>query len=228
MFDFASLYADFQSPIAELNCGDRCAPYNEYGTPFCCDTRHAVPTVYLGEWDYLSNHTDLWHLWDPGNIAQREELEQQTPSGQILMECLGYKNCQRMYRALTCRAFPFFPYITRQGDFIGLSTYWEYEDRCWVISNQQVVSAIYLSEFIQAYERLFALMPGEHGIFRSFSIYMRRVFGRRHRAISLLHRNGNFYKITPRNGRRRRVSANILPKYGPYLIASRMPFPDEY
>ena len=174
MTDFASLYSGFHSPIAELNCGDRCAPYNERGVPFCCDTRHAVPTAYLEEWEYLRLNTDLWHLWDPGNPAQQEALQKQTPKGQVLVECLGHTLCQRNYRALTCRAFPFFPYITREGEFIGLSTYWEYEDRCWVISNQQVVLPDYLAEFVHTYERLFELKPEELANFHYFSTQMRR------------------------------------------------------
>ena len=56
---------------------------------------------------------------------------------------------------------------------------------------------------------------------------MRRVFGRWKRAIPLLHRNGKVYKVTPHNGRMRRVDVNRLPKFGPYRLAMQMPFPDE-
>ncbi len=140
---FDSLYADFQSPISTFDCGDRCAPHNEYGAPFCCDTRHAVPTAYESEWRYLQENTNLWHLWQADTPAETSRLQQETPPGQVLIECLGHPLCQRDYRSLTCRAFPFFPYLTSQGTFIGLSYYWEYEDRCWVISNFQVVNQTY-------------------------------------------------------------------------------------
>ena len=56
---------------------------------------------------------------------------------------------------------------------------------------------------------------------------MRRVFGRQKRAIPLLHRNGKVYKVTPRNGRMRRVDVSRLPKFGPYRVAAEMPFADE-
>jgi hypothetical protein len=56
---------------------------------------------------------------------------------------------------------------------------------------------------------------------------MRHFFGRHRRAIPLLHRNGWIYKITPRNGRMRRVDTAELPVFGPYKIAASMPFPDE-
>ena len=222
-----NLYARFEAPIVRLNCGDRCAPYNEHNVPFCCDTRHAVPTAYTPEWDYLQANTDLWHRWQAENPRQSQDLEAQTPAGQVLIECKGHLLCQRGFRSLTCRAFPFFPYITRQGEFIGLSYYWDYEDRCWVISNLQVVSVEYRMEFIAAYSRLFDQMPEERENFSHHSKRMRQLFGRKHRAIPLLHRNGGFYKVTPRNGRIRRVRPENLPKFGPYRIAAELPFPDE-
>ena len=224
---FKDLYIRFEAPIARLNCGDRCAPYNERSVPFCCDTRHAVPTAYTPEWDYLQANTDLRNRWQAENPRQSQDLEAHTPVGQELSECTGHLLCQRGFRSLTCRAFPFFPYITRQGEFIGLSYYWDYEDRCWVISNLQVVSVEYRMEFIAAYSRLFERLPEEKENFHYHSSRMRHIFGRRKRAIPLLHRNGGFYKVTPRNGRIRRVRPENLPKFGPYRIAAELPFPDE-
>ncbi|HSQ25965.1 MAG TPA: hypothetical protein VLM80_02460, partial [Anaerolineales bacterium] len=57
--NYADMYALFDAPIAELDCGQYCAPFNFRGKngpsrgPFCCDTYHAVPTVYQDEWEYL-------------------------------------------------------------------------------------------------------------------------------------------------------------------------------
>ncbi|HEX7973631.1 MAG TPA: hypothetical protein VF498_04410, partial [Anaerolineales bacterium] len=196
------MYSRFQAPITALNCGDKCAPHNERGVPFCCDTYHAVPTAYQAEWEYLQNHTDLWHLWESDDPEETAELQKQTPTGQVLVGCQGAKLCQRGFRSITCRAFPFFPYLTRSGEFIGLSYYWEYEDRCWVISNLHLVSPGYRAEFITAYEELFEKMPEERENFRYHSMIMRRIFGRRKRSIPLLHQNGGAYKVTPRNGRK--------------------------
>jgi hypothetical protein len=70
-------------------------------------------------------------------------------------------------------------------------------------------------------------MPAEKTAFRHHCVIMRRIFGRKKRAITVLHRNGNIYKISPRSGRMRRIEPDKLPKYGPYKIASRLPYPDE-
>ena len=225
--NYVGLYAAFQAPIAALDCGMRCAPHNERGVPFCCDTRHAVPTAYQSEWEYLQANTDLWHLWQAEDEHQTQTLRAQAPDGQVLIECLGHTLCQRNFRSFTCRAFPFFPYVNLQGDFICLSYYWDYEDRCWVISNLDRVTPQYVAAFVKTYDALFARWPEERANFRHYAIVMRRIFGRRRRAIPLLHRNGGCYKIAPRNGRMRRVPVEALPKFGPYLIAAGLPFPDE-
>lgn len=225
--DFTSLYARFEAPIAALDCGERCAPYNERGAPFCCDLGHAVPSAYQAEWEHLQAHSDQWRPYQGRSERETERILAQTPDGQLALACRGAALCVRSYRAITCRSFPFFPYITRQGDFIGLSYYWEYEDRCWVISNLKVVTPEYRRQFIDIYDELFARMPDEHETFRQFSTTMRRSFARRRRAIPLLHRNGNVYKVTPRNGRLRRVDPATLPAFGPYEIARALPFPDE-
>jgi len=225
--NFAALYARFDAPITHLNCGDKCAPHNEHGVPFCCDTRHAVPVAYAEEWGYLQANTDLWREWQGRTAKETERLQAEAPEGQVLIACLGAALCQRGFRSVACRAFPFFPYITRQGEFTGLSYYWEYEDRCWVISNLSAVDAAYRVQFIAAYDELFAAMPEELDGFRHHSNVMRRVFGRRKRAIPLLHRNGFAYKVTPRTGAMRRVPVESLPKFGPYKLAELLPFGDE-
>jgi hypothetical protein len=224
---FPALHANFRSPIAEFDCGKKCAPYNENGVPFCCDTNHAVPTAYSEEWDYLQVSTDLWHAWEPEDSQEKERLRSETPDGQILVACLGHDLCQRGFRTLSCRSFPFFPYILEGGEFAGLSYYWEFEDRCWVISNLQVVHPKYRQEFILAYESIFERIPEERENYLYHSQEMRQSFAKRRRAIPLLHKNGESYKVSPSSGKMRRTSLEKMPKFGPYKIAAGLPFPGE-
>ena len=225
--DFASLYANFDLPITTLDCGKKCSPYNEYGVPFCCDTSYAIPTAYHLEWDYLRANTDLWHQWEAHDPAETTALQSETPESQTLIECLGHRHCQRNFRSITCRAFPFYPYISREREFLGLSYYWQYEDRCWVINHLDFVSREYVREFVAAYDWILENIPGEFENFRHHSIVMRRVFGRQKRTIPLLHRDGGAFTITPKDGGLQRVDLTRLPKYGPFEIAALMPFPDE-
>jgi hypothetical protein len=109
--DIRALYDGFDIPITALDCGQKCSPNNPNWKPFCCDICHAVPAVYTSEWDYLRTGTNLWQTWRgdectlSGGIEEREE----TPDGMVYLACLGPAQCQREFRALSCRQFPFFP-----------------------------------------------------------------------------------------------------------------------
>ena len=222
------LYRSFNAPIGALDCGQECAPYNENGAPFCCDTQHSIPAAYTAEWEYLQSHTDLWHQWQPENFELGETLHQQTPEDMLLLECRGHAHCQRSYRTIACRAFPFFPYINRSGEFLGLSYYWEYEDRCWVLSHLDCISAEYRQQFIKTFEVLLATYPAEGENFAAYSAEMRQIFAQRRRTIPLLYRNGNAYKISPANERMRRCDPADFRQFEPYAIAAQLRFPDEY
>jgi hypothetical protein len=217
-------YDDFDSSISMINCGERCAPYNDYGVPFCCDISQMIPTAYDFEWEYLRVNTNLWRIWEADE--ENAHLNDQVPEGQVMIACLGYRFCEREFRSFTCRAFPFFPYIQLSGEFIGLSYYWEFEDLCWVISNLQSVSDEFRKQFINFYDGLFKEKPEEHENFRSYSIDMRRIYGRRHRSIPLLHRDGINYLCTPKDGNLTPCGPDQFPKYGPFKVAEDIPFPD--
>lgn len=207
--DFRRLYDSFDAPIAAFDCGQKCAPLNPSGKPFCCDICQAVPAVYRSEWDYLRGHTDLWHVWRGDECALSPEdpavLLAETPETMLLLACLGPERCRRPYRALSCRQFPFFPYITSGGAFIGLAYEWEFEATCWVIRHLEVVSQAYRDEFVRAYDGLF---ERQAEVFESYawqSQDMRQVFLARRRRIPLLHRNGQFYRLSPGSERLRRM-----------------------
>ena len=231
----ANLYQNFNASITEIDCGTKCAPYNEGGKPFCCDICHAVPTAYTHEWEYLKGNTSLWFPWtgesclDSKEDAKQERiaLESETPNNMVLIECLGPNSCEREYRTFTCRQFPFFPYIDSQGIFLGLSYYWEYEESCWVISNLEKVTETYINEFIKTYDKLFELLPDEIENYQYHSEKMRDVFNEKRRAIPLLHKNGSHYKISTHNERMRKVKTTIKQKFGFYKVAQQLPFPDE-
>jgi hypothetical protein len=211
--DIAALYAGFDAPVTERDCGQMCAPDNPTGKPFCCDICQAVPAVYTSEWDFLRAHTDLWHAWRGDECAsvadaaaERARLQAETPDGMLLLACLGPQRCQRNFRALSCRQFPFFPYVTADFRFLGLTYEWAFEQTCWVIRNLPLVTPIYREQFISTYDRLFALFDDEFENYALRSAEMRAAFTSRRRRIPVLHRNGGFYLLSPGSERLRRVS----------------------
>ena len=218
--DVRRLYDRFNASVTALDCGTKCAPHNPSGKPFCCDICHAVPVAYRQEWAYLQPNTDLWHEWrgdecesEPDNPAR---LQAETPQHLLLMACKGPAFCQRDFRAISCRQFPFFPYITADDRFIGLAYEWEFETTCWVISNLKQVTDRYRREFCAFYDGMFALWEEEFDSYAGLSEMMREHFAARKRRIPILHRNGGAYLLSPGSGRLRRVDPDRLPRFGPY------------
>ena len=145
--DVRKLYDHFDKPVTDFDCGQKCAPFNPTGKPFCCDICQAVPVAYKQEWQYLLQHTDIWHLWRgdecPEDPSDPADLLEETPEHLLLLACKGPAHCQREYRSSSCRQFPFFPYVSSDYSFIGLAYEWYFEPTCWVISHLDNVSPDY-------------------------------------------------------------------------------------
>ena len=214
------LYDRFDAPTTEIDCGERCAPHHPENKPFCCDICQAVPAAYHQEWDYLRKNTDLWHKWRgdecPEDTTDREELRASTPRHMTLLACKGAAHCQRNFRALSCRQFPFFPYVTSDYRFIGLAYEWFFEPVCWVISNLGSVSADFRREFVQTYDELFAVWQAEFDSYAALSEEMREHFAGRKRRIPILHRNGGYYLVSPARESMRKVRPEAFQKFGVY------------
>ncbi len=193
---YERIYRLFTAPVSAFDCGARCAAHNG-GTPVCCSTDDAIPIVDSQEWALLKSRTDLWREYVIADKATQKELSD-LHHDCTAVECKGAAFCERDNRSLSCRTFPFFPYISREGDFLGLSVFWTFEDRCWVQSQLQIVNLRVLGEFVAAYEMLFEVDRDEFTANRDHSANMRRVFARRNRPLPLLGRDGRLYKVTPR------------------------------
>ena len=218
--DLRAIYDGFDAPVTALDCGKKCAPYNPGGKPFCCDICHAVPAAYRSEWKYLEASTDLWHLWrgDECEVQpkNRARLKADTPKNMHLLACLGPDRCQRNFRALSCRQFPFFPYVTSGYRFIGLAYEPEFETKCWVVSNLAQVTKEYREQFIHTYDRIFALFQTEFDAYAVHSEKLRELFALKKRRFPILHRNGKTVLVSPGSERTRPVAPRDLPKFGFY------------
>jgi len=219
--DIRNLYTGFNSPIVAFDCGKECAPHSRGGKPFCCDICHAVPAAYKSEWKYLEPNTDLWHTWrgdecENTTPKDRARIEADTPKNMILLACLGHDQCQRDFRALSCRQFPFFPYVTSDYRFIGLAYEWEFESKCWVISNLSGVTQEYRDEFVRTFDHLFVLFQTEFDAYARHSEKMRESYVKQKRRFPMLHRNGKTCLISPASERMQLINPAKLPKFGFY------------
>jgi hypothetical protein len=218
--DIRKLYDSFEAPVTDFDCGLNCAPHNPSGKPFCCDICQAVPAVYNQEWDYLRPSTNLWHTWRGDECVENPEdpagLLSETPENMLLLACLGPADCQRPYRALSCRQFPFFPYVSSDYRFIGMAYEWEFEQTCWVISHLEAVQPRYRQEFIAAYDWLFSNWVEELESYQLHSEDLRAYFLAQQRSIPLLHRDSGTYLLDPTNEHLRRTLPERLSRFGPY------------
>ena len=212
--DFATLYEGFTAPISRFDCGRKCAPLNG-GEPVCCSTQNAVPVVHKVEFDFLRKRTDLWSKFKPYDYATRQIVEELT-SDCTAIHCKGARHCERDNRTIACRGFPFYHYITRERQFIGLGTYWVFEDRCWVMSNLQIVDQPFIDQFVATYEALFVKDPNEFTTYVDFSASARRVFSRWKRDIALLGRKGGLLIVDPPTGEVRPGKPRDFPKVAPF------------
>jgi len=217
--NFKIIYSSFNVPISELDCGELCASHNPNGVPFCCDICHAIPAVYKQEWNYLQSNTDLWHNWRPdectNSLSSSQQIEEDLPENMLSMACKGVQFCQREFRTIACRQFPFFPYITEDFRFIGMSYEWEFERQCWIISNLDQVSSVYRFEFINTFDELFNQWPEEMESYAIKSEEMRSNFLQRGKRIPILHRNGKNYLLSPKN-ERLHLSKSQFRRFAPY------------
>jgi hypothetical protein len=196
---YRRIYARFQKPASRYDCGRKCAPLNG-GVPVCCSTDHALPLVDKHEWQFLRARSDLWRLYLKRDAETRRERKDMHRDCRLI-ECKGAAHCERENRSLSCRAFPFFPYITADDEFAGLAPFWTFEDRCWLMNNLQVVDRGFVREFVAAHELLFAADQEERAANRDHSAAMRRVFARWNRLMPLIGRAGEYLAVEPRTHR---------------------------
>jgi hypothetical protein len=213
--DFAALYQQYNANLAKVDCGRKCAPLNK-GQPVCCTTENAIPVVDRAEFELLRTRTDLWFPYRPVDAASRKIVKELTRRA-CAVECKGAAFCERDNRTIACRSFPFYPYIDNRGNFVGLTYYWDFEDRCWIISNMQVVEREFVNQMVAAFEKIFKLDPDEYDTMKDHSANMRRVFSRKKKIIPIIHRDGGYFKIKPGSGGvLTPCSPTEFNKFGPY------------
>ncbi len=170
--NFEKLYQILKSPVCDFDCGELCSKNNN-GVPVCCEVNVVVPILYKEEYDYLCSNSTLWKKFKPKSDDDHELLED-CGYDDIAAVCKGHKNCDRDYRSLVCRTFPFYPFIDEEGVFIGLTYNYDFEAKCIIVGNCDIVSKTYLRELIEAWNYIFSLdeeeFEGHYNISREIEV----------------------------------------------------------
>ena len=175
-----------------------------------------MPVVHKVEFDLLKTRTDLWSKFKPYDYATKQIVEPSSPATAWPSTARARGICERDNRTIACRGFPFYPYLTRQKEFVGIGTYWVFEDRCWMMSNLEIVDRAFVEQFIATYEALFIKDPSEFTTYVDFSASARRVYSRWKREIPLLGRQGELLIVEPSTGDIRPGSKKDFPKVAPF------------
>lgn len=137
------------------------------------------------------------------------------------------QECQRDFRTLTCRAFPFYPYLDNQGAFLGLATYPEFRFGCWILSNLEVVSQEYKLAFRWAFQQVFERYPDYRLNFIEYSQAERENAAEDGNKVLLLDFAGDAYQVDPRTEKKYPVQYKDLRAFGPFEVTRDLKFPDE-
>jgi hypothetical protein len=224
---FKEIHQGFSAPITGLDCGKKCGPYNDYGIPVCCDISQVVPSAFEEEWRYLKSKTKLWRVWEGSSTREGKVLLKGLETGQVPLQCLGHQHCQREYRTITCRAFPFLPYLGEKGKLIGFTYYPDYQERCWIISNLSQVRQEYKIEFRVCFKEIFMLYPEMEKTYLDFSNYLRELSLSNGYILIYLDFDGCVFRFDPSTGMEKEVTYDDLPTFGPFKISKDLIFPDE-
>ncbi len=181
------MFRALHKPVVEFDCGAKCAEING-GVPICCDDSHAIPVLYASELMYLRKKTDLWRAFRANDEHERT-MARELPPDQRFARCKGHELCERENRSFSCRTFPFFPYFTPDKKFFGLTYYWEYRGRCWILERHDLVKRDFVDGFVKAWEIVFAKKPDEADYFQSLSATCRGAHTRMKRSFVVIGRD---------------------------------------
>lgn len=185
---FEDIYREFDAPPAPFDCGAECAPKNG-GIPFCCDPAEAVPVVYRTEWAFLKSRTDMWRPFRPRLTAERRMVEE-THDDHRFVVCNGPSTCDRPHRSISCRMFPFYPYLDNRGRLLGLVTNDVLEGKCVLVGREEIVTPEFRREFLAFWQKIFALHRAEHRFYIQHSQAIRRARSRKRKSIVVITEEG--------------------------------------
>jgi hypothetical protein len=173
--DIPELLDLLQAPVTDFDCGTLCAPDNG-GVPLCCHAESIVPVLYKVEMAVLKRRTDLWRKYMP-RTQHQEDLGADMRGCDMLAVCKGAEHCERDNRSITCRTFPFEPYLDRYRILP------EFIDQC-----------------LNLWQRMFELSHRERMFYFKISQGMRRSFGQKHQRIPVITRDGVWSYAPQRDG----------------------------
>jgi hypothetical protein len=147
-------------PMTDFDCGSKCAPDND-GVPYCCDREQVTPVLFRDEYRWHREQGTFWKKM-PIKTKQEKKLVEETCTYNVFSLCPGVKNCRRTLRSLSCRMFPFEPFLDKKGSVIGLVYQDGDNERCPLIGkSRRFYNQAYISNAIRVWQELVDTFPEE-------------------------------------------------------------------
>jgi hypothetical protein len=146
--------------MIDFDCGEICSPENK-GIPKCCENEFVVPVLFRDEFKWHRKNGKFWKRMPPKTKEIRTFIEE-SETYYVFSQCAGPKNCLRSKRSFNCMIFPFEPYISRDGDIMGLMYAEGDKDTCPLIGKPaKTFNPAYIANSIKFWQELFELYPEE-------------------------------------------------------------------
>jgi len=149
--DFIYFYKLLNIPATNFDCGLYCSNNNN---PICCDQSKVIPVLYKNEFKYLEK-SKMWKKFIP-KTKRDYYLYNSCGEDEIMANCQGSLNCIREYRSLICRTFPFYPYIDKNKNFLGLTYNYEFDNKCILISKPYLINKTFIQKSIKLWTIVFS------------------------------------------------------------------------
>ena len=185
IIDWGALYRGFTAPVTRINCGALCSKNNN-GTPVCCNNNLHVPILFADElrWHTTSKNS-LWHKRRSKTAFDKKQAAECADYIKYC-HCNGAQKCRRSLRSLTCRFFPFEPYIAEDGTFVGITYLYRAGNDCPLVDNPAIdVTKAYVRQSIKIWRRIFDFFPDEFELYVEESRKLRRLFKKQNRIIKV-------------------------------------------
>jgi len=158
------LYRMLSVRMTDFDCGKWCAPRNN-GIPYCCDGKKVLPVLFKDEYRWHRQQGGFWHKLHVKTKADKRLVEESC-SYNVFALCPGVRDCRRTLRSLTCRLFPFEPFLDSRGSVMGL-VYQSSESGCCPLMGkpQHIYIRKYIRNAIRVWQELVDTFPEEKDLY---------------------------------------------------------------
>lgn len=154
MFDsetYRDIYKNFIEPPLSIDCGKLCR--EQTGFPLCCSK--IIPVLYISEFLHLSSETEIWIKAENENLVDKKFHSMIRQGIEMVIPC-NYPGfvCQREIRPISCRTFPFLPFINNIGKVTGL--YLRSDFHCPLYLHLELINKEFIRQSAWYWEFLFS------------------------------------------------------------------------